>query len=161
MRIISIKDNIFTDYKKTSMLISMPICCGKCYKEVNKDKSMCHNEHLDKSNIIDVSNQYIIDRYIKNPLSKAVIFGGKEPFDSFEDVVAFIEDFRKHSTDEIIIYSGYYKNEVKDEILKLKSFNNIIIKFGRYKPNTESIYSEVLGVKLASSNQYARRIENL
>lgn len=161
MRIINIKDNIFTDYKKTSMLISMPICCGKCYKEANKDKSMCHNEHLDNLKTLEVSNKYIIDRYVKNPLSKAIIFGGKEPFDSFEDVISFIEEFRNNYNDEIIIYSGYYKNEVKEKILKLKSFDNIIIKFGRYKPNETPVHSDVLGIKLSSSNQYARRIEDL
>jgi hypothetical protein len=41
---------------------------------------------------------------------------------------------------------------------QLKSFSNIIIKFGRFIPNQEPHYDEVLGVKLASDNQYARRI---
>ena len=41
---------------------------------------------------------------------------------------------------------------------KLKQYDNIIIKFGRFIPNQEKHYDEVLGVELASPNQYARRI---
>ena len=37
-------------------------------------------------------------------------------------------------------------------------FTNIIIKFGRYIPNQKPHYDEVLGVNLASDNQYAERI---
>ena len=38
---------------------------------------------------------------------------------------------------------------------------NIIIKFGRFIPNRPSRYDEVLGVELASDNQFAKRIEDL
>ena len=35
------------------------------------------------------------------------------------------------------------------------NYNNIIIKFGRYIPNQGTHFDKVLGVKLASDNQYA------
>jgi len=33
---------------------------------------------------------------------------------------------------------------------------NIIVKFGRYRPNQEKHYDKILGVFLASDNQYAK-----
>jgi len=35
---------------------------------------------------------------------------------------------------------------------------NIIIKYGRFIPDKEKHYDEVLGIYLASDNQYAERI---
>ena len=43
-------------------------------------------------------------------------------------------------------------------INNLKQFPNIIIKFGRFIPNQQSHYDEVLGINLASDNQYAKKI---
>ena len=37
-------------------------------------------------------------------------------------------------------------------------FKNIIIKFGRYIPNQQAHYDDILGVNLASNNQYAIKI---
>jgi hypothetical protein len=37
-------------------------------------------------------------------------------------------------------------------------FDNIVIKFGRYRPGQQKHFDEVLGVELASDNQYAKRI---
>jgi hypothetical protein len=37
-------------------------------------------------------------------------------------------------------------------------FKNIIIKFGRFVPNKPHHIDEVLGIELASDNQYAKRI---
>ena len=37
-------------------------------------------------------------------------------------------------------------------------WENIIIKFGRYIPNQEKHYDDVLGIELASDNQYAEVI---
>ena len=37
-------------------------------------------------------------------------------------------------------------------------FKNIIIKFGRYIPNRNNKYDEILGVTLASDNQFAEKI---
>ena len=48
--------------------------------------------------------------------------------------------------------------EIIDQVEKLMDFKNIIIKFGRYIPDRPSKFDEVLGVTLASDNQYAERI---
>ena len=40
----------------------------------------------------------------------------------------------------------------------LKSYKNIIIKFGRFIPNDKPHRDTILGVNLASSNQYAKKI---
>ena len=60
--------------------------------------------------------------------------------------------------DEIIIYTGYKKYEIENQLNQLKQFSNIIVKFGRYIPQQPPIYDEILGVELASPNQYAERI---
>ena len=39
-------------------------------------------------------------------------------------------------------------------IEKLKEFPNIVIKFGRYIPNHEKHYDEVLGIYLVSNNPF-------
>jgi hypothetical protein len=41
---------------------------------------------------------------------------------------------------------------------ELSACPNIIIKYGRFIPNHQPHYDEILGVKLASDNQYAERI---
>ena len=40
----------------------------------------------------------------------------------------------------------------------LLQYPNIIIKYGRFIPDQKSHYDEILGVELASNNQYARNI---
>jgi hypothetical protein len=50
--------------------------------------------------------------------------------------------------------------EQKSFYKDLCQFSNIIIKFGRFRPGQEPHYDEVLGVKLASDNQYAKRVSN-
>ena len=60
--------------------------------------------------------------------------------------------------DDIVIYTGYNKEELIDRIEWLSGFSNIIVKFGRYIPNQEKHFDEVLGIYLASDNQYAERL---
>lgn len=79
-------------------------------------------------------------------------------FDSFGDLYKFIATLRNSSTDDVVIYTGYYENEVEDEIAMLKNFKNIIVKFGRFIPNQQPHFDTVLGVMLASDNQYAKKI---
>lgn len=149
----------FTDivnYKKISTFIIMPNCSFKCDKECNSN--VCQNSQLANEEIIDYSVEQLINEYDKNSIAKAIVFGGLEPLDSFNELYDFITKFRLHHVDDIVIYTGYYKDEVADKIEKLKKFNNIIIKFGRFIPNQEKHYDEVLGVYLASLNQVAEKI---
>ena len=48
--------------------------------------------------------------------------------------------------------------EIKDKIEWLRLYQPIIVKYGRYIPNQASHYDSILGVKLASPNQYAEVI---
>lgn len=72
------------------------------------------------------------------------------------ELIPLIACFRiQGCNDEFIIYTGYYPNEIEEELSMLKNFDNIIIKYGRYIPNRPSRYDEVLGINLVSDNQYA------
>ena len=158
MLIKDINECDFINYKKISMFIIFPFCSFKCDKEFGV--KLCQNWGLTREPNIEISSKEIIDRYLRNPITQAVVCGGLEPFDSWKDLLSFIKEFRKFSNDDIVIYTGYNKDEILDKIQTLKdnNINNIIIKFGRYKPNEEKHFDEVLGVNLASFNQYAERV---
>lgn len=156
MLIKNIDECDFVNYKKISMFIIFPFCTFKCDKEFGV--TLCQNWSLVKEPNLNISNEEIINRYINNPITKSIVMGGLEPFESWDEVYSFIEDFRAVCDDDIVIYTGFNESEILDKIDKLKRFKNIIIKFGRYKPNQEKHYDDVLGVKLASDNQYAKKI---
>lgn len=139
------------------MFIGFPNCNWKCEKDCGE--KMCQNKKLALSPDIEISCNTIVDRYMENPITKAIVMGGLEPFDNWEDLVNLIYEFRKHTQDFVVIYSGFYLSEINDKVEYLRqNYDNIIIKFGRFVPNQEPHYDEVLGVRLASSNQYAERI---
>ena len=60
------------------------------------------------------------------------------------------------SKDPIVIYTGYKEEELTEQIKFLQKFDNIIVKFGRFIPDSLHIFDTVLGVTLASNNQYAK-----
>ena len=160
MKIKNLIDEDFVNYKKPSMFIGTSKCNNfKCDKEAGCQ--VCQNSDLANSPIIEINNDEIIKRYLDNPITEAVVIGGLEPFDTFEELYQFIKDFRRKSNDDIIIYTGYYPEEVSEKIRQLSLFLNIIIKFGRFIPNQKSHYDTVLGVELASDNQEAVRMEDL
>lgn len=146
----------FSNYKMPSMFVIFPTCDWKCDRECGK--RVCQNGSLAKAPINDIDVDILINKYIDNPISKAVVCGGLEPMDSWNDLQLFIEKFREKSQDNIVIYTGYYKEEIVDKIDWLKSYDNIIIKFGRFIPGHKKHYDEVLGVELASDNQHAEVI---
>lgn len=157
MKIINIIVEDFVNYKKPSIFIGFPCCTFKCNKEAGK--VVCQNYHLMQEKQIDISYEEIVKMYLENPLTSAIVFGGLEPFDTYEDVKNLIIEFRKHTNDEIVIYTGYNEDEVKNKTALLsKNFANIIVKFGRFMPNTTQHFDEILGVKLFGDNQYAKKI---
>lgn len=157
MKIKGLIEEDFVNYKKPSMFIIFPSCTFKCDKEAGC--SICQNSGLANEPDIDISFIEIVSRYVKNPITKAIVFGGLEPFDS-EELFMFIEYIRNYTDDDIIIYTGYTEEEIFYEVnwLQESGIKNIIIKYGRFIPNQEKHYDEILGVELASPNQYARRI---
>lgn len=156
MQVINIVDEDFTNYREISMFIGMPYCSGKCWRELGLDCSICQNENLRNEDKIQISIDEIIDRYDSNPLSKAIVFGGMEPLDSIEDLNAFILNFRYRHADTIVIYTGYTEEEANEKLKYILLAENVIIKYGRYIPNNTPVYDNILGVKLASNNQYAK-----
>ena len=156
MKINAIRDEDFTNYKKASMFISFPTCTFKCEKECGI--KCCQNSELAKSPITDYDIDKLIKRYVDNIYTSAIVCGGLEPFDSFEELIIFIMKFREISKDDIVIYTGYNEYEIQNKIDKLKQYENIIVKFGRFIPNKEKHFDEVLGIYLASDNQYAKKI---
>ena len=156
MKIKNIIDEDFINYKKPSMFIAFPYCTFKCDRECGKP--ICQNSDLAYAPNIEIEIGIIIQRYLNNPITSALVLGGLEPFDSFGDMVSLIYQFRLECDDDIIIYTGYVEDEIFTQVNMLKEFGNIIIKFGRYIPDNNKHYDEILGIELASDNQYARRI---
>lgn len=160
MKIKTIVDEDFTNYKKPSMYIGTAQCSGKCCIEAGIPLSVCHNDGWRKSATIEMADSEIITRYISNDITRAICFAGLEPFEQFSELYAFIVAFRNmyKRNDDIVIYTGYDKDEIEEQIKLLSVFENIIVKFGRYLPGYEPHYDEILGVNLASGNQYAEVI---
>lgn len=156
MKVKTIITEDFSNYKKPSMLIGFPKCSFKCDKECGSQ--VCQNSKLAKSPNIEISYDNIIKKYLNNNLTEAIVFGGLEPFDSLKDLYLLINAFRLYTDDDIVIYTGYYPDEITKQIEQLEQYPNIVIKFGRFIPNQEHHMDEILGVELASPNQYAVKI---
>ena len=158
MKYKAIVDEDFNNYKKPAMFIGAYSCSGKCWKELHLSSSVCQNDVLNNSETLFIDNDNLISKYINNHITSAIVFGGLEPFDQFTEIYDFIKKLREdyRCRDDVVIYTGYYPDEIETEILMLERYPNIIVKFGRYIPNIESRYDEILGVNLASDNQYAQ-----
>ena len=154
-----IKMEVFQDYKKPSMLLSTAYCTWKCCTEHGLDISVCQNSELAKQRNHVYKFDMIYNMYQKNGITKAIIIAGLEPMLQFQEVISLIDYFRsRNSNDTFVIYTGYNKEELVEQIEELKKYPNIVVKYGRYVPDSESRYDEVLGITLASSNQYAEQI---
>jgi hypothetical protein len=156
MEVKQIIDEDFVNYKIPSMYIGFPKCSFKCEKECGK--RVCQNGVLAASPTIDIDIDNIVSRYMSNFITSAIVIAGLEPFDSYDDLFSLMQSFRKHTDDDIVIYTGFYKGEILDQINQIINLKNIVIKFGRYIPDQEKHYDDILGVYLASDNQYAERI---
>ena len=157
MQIKFLVDEDFVNYKKPSMFIGAGISCSfKCDKECGQN--VCQNSGLSRESTIRLSIEKIVKRYIDNPITSAIVIGGLEPFDNYQEVKALISELRHKTNDDIVIYTGYIEEEIEDKIIDLSIFPNIIIKFGRFIPNSQARIDKILGVKLASANQYAECI---
>lgn len=146
----------FVNYKKPSMILGFPKCSFKCNTDCGRQ--VCHNNALTSSPNVYISNTGVIMRYMRNQLTHAICLQGLEPLDSWEDVISLIDNFRKQSQDDIVIYTGYTEEEAQWYIRQLQPYGNIIMKFGRFIPDQRPHYDQVLGVYLASDNQYAKKI---
>lgn len=157
MQLTGMIDEDFSNYKLPAMFLSTSVCSFKCDRECGR--KVCQNSELATAKVIEVNNTEIIERYMSNPITKAVVIGGLEPFDTFDAIFTFMCQLRKKTNDPIILYTGYNQSEIITQLATIQLYcTNVIIKFGRYVPDQAPHYDDVLGVNLASDNQYARRI---
>lgn len=171
MRIKGLIEEDFVNYKKPSMYIAFPTCSFKC--DIENGGLFCHNSALALKPDVEISKEEIAERYINNPITEAIVIAGLEPFDSALDLLPFIHTMRENykCNDPIIIYTGYTEDELNEGNFgygareaqkvywKLVKQLGVIVKFGRYRPNEEAHLDPILGVKLTSSNQYAKEFK--
>ena len=158
MLVKGITDEDFVNYKLPSMFIATPICSFKCENECGV--RCCQNSALVKQKNWEINTEAVIKRYLRNKITKAIVFGGLEPLDRPFDVLEFLSKLRilYKCDDPVVIYTGYYPDELPRFMGKFKEYKNVIMKFGRYIPGQEPHFDEVLGVNLASDNQYGEVI---
>ena len=147
----------FINYNVPCMTLEFPTCSFKCDKECGQQ--VCQNSSLVQMPTLDIDLNYLINLYLNDPITEAICCQGLEPLDSLDELIEFLDILRKNylCQDDIVIYTGYTKEELSDNgILSiLNNFKPIIIKYGRYIPNWDSHYDSILKVNLASPNQYA------
>lgn len=158
MQVKGITDEDFVNYKCPSMYICTNTCDFKCDRE--NGRRCCQNSAIAQMDSICVADEAIIQRYLKNTITHAIVFAGLEPFEQFDEVFNLISKLRNdyHCNDTVVIYTGFERAEICTQVEALRMFRNIVIKYGRFVPDQEKHYDEVLGVYLASPNQYAEEI---
>lgn len=155
MKLKVILDETYGDFEKAAMLLVAPTCYQKCVG--------CQNLYLTNVRTKTYSDEYIVNRFLKNQFTEAIIIGGLEPLDDIDDVYSFVLNLlaMTYSANRptLVIYTGYTLTELPelegwDEVeTALKMYNKALVKFGRYIPNKPSVWSPELGVYLASNNQ--------
>ena len=135
MIIKQLRDEDFTNYRLPSMVVGFPSCTFKCEKDCGC-RGMCQNSELFKSPSIEMSSKDIVDRYMNNPITRAIVLGGLEPFDTFGQMLELMCEFREKTDDTIVIYSGYYRDEIpKERIDAIIKYVNEHPEFGLYLEN--------------------------
>ena len=130
--------NPFQITKNVQWLSPGCTCSFKC------GKNICQNSKLALSPTKEIDVEKIVDNYLKNELTSAIVFGGLEFMDQFFELIECVHAFREKTDDDIVVYTGYDKNEIEEKIILLKKYKNIIVKFGRFIPNQKTHYDKVL-----------------
>ena len=159
MKIKGLIDEDFVNYKLPSMFILTYTCDWKCCVEANIPIETCQNCELSQSETYEISIEELYQRYIDNPISESIVIGGLEHAKQMDEINYLVKYFRDDGcNDDIVIYTGYYENEITSWITYLKQFSNVVFKFGRFIPNHKPHYDKILGVNLTSDNQYGKKI---
>ena len=159
MRLKGISTEDFVNYKDPSIFLSSCICDFKCCRESGLDTGVCQNAPLAQMPNKEIDNQSIYSYFVNDPITKAVVIGGMEPMLQIDEIFDLLATFRNNGCDAIfVIYTGYYPDEIKEELDKLRQYPNVIVKFGRYIPDRPTRHDDVIGITLASDNQYAEQI---
>ena len=93
MKLKGLNECDIVNYKKVSMFIIFPNCSFKCDKECGE--SVCQNSALAVSQNVETPIEEIIKRYVNNPMISALVCGGLEPCDSWEELKELIHTLRK------------------------------------------------------------------
>lgn len=159
MRVKGIIEEDFTNYKQPSMFVNSCFCDFKCCTEIGMDVGVCQNAPLAQAPVKDIPNSVIFEHFVRNPITKAIVVGGMEPILQTDELISLIDYFRSSGCDcEFVIYTGYYPEEIQEQLSVLSGYKNITVKFGRFIPNKKSRYDDVIGITLSSDNQFARKI---
>ncbi len=156
MRVKNIIWEDTVNYCKPSLFIGTAICSFKCGKE------NCQNKDLKGAPDIEISEGAIIQKYLNNPITEAIVLGGLEPLDQMADVSDFCSMLNDRGiNDDLVIYTGYTEEEAEEEVRYLRKLNckyrNLVVKYGRFIPDSDPVMDSILGVELVSDNQYAMR----
>jgi len=152
MRLKQIIDESFGDFKQCSMLLVADKCTFKC--------EGCQNKHLMLLETQEFPDEEILERFLNNPISEAIVIGGLEPFEQLSEVVHFISKATEMKLSvPIVVYTGF---DMEDYDLywsgfepAAKSYDGpVIVKFGRYIQGSKPYFNKDLGVTLISDNQY-------
>lgn len=156
MKIRALIDEDFVQYKVPSMFIGMCYCDWKCCRDGGFTEDVCQNHELATAPIHEIDDDELIRRYLSNDLTHAIVFGGLEPLSQLDEIMCFLYKLREeyHCDDTVVIYTGYTEPEAQRAFF-LGNYGHVVMKFGRYIPGDQPHYDSVLGVNLASSNQYA------
>lgn len=141
----------FSNYRLPSLFIGTSECAHNC--------PGCQNNSLKQRSAEEISNETLMRYYfIDNAITEAIVLGGLDPLQTFKETLEFYQHARSYGFDfPIVIYTGYTEEEAADKISQLVNIGgHLIVKYGRYIAGHQSHYDEVLGVKLASDNQYAK-----
>lgn len=159
---MKIKDLVTEDlvnYKVPSLFIISCMCDWKCCREQGYDISICQNQSVEDFPTIDVPDSTIFRLFHDNDITQAVVVGGLEPMLQFNELYHLIQYFRNHDENcTFVIYTGYYPEEILDKVDLLRDLGEIIIKYGRYIKDRATRFEPLLGVNLASDNQFAFKL---
>lgn len=160
MRVKTLVKEDFVNYRKPAMFIGTISCDGKCCTEAGLPLSVCQNDVWRVCAPIEIADDEICRSYLTNGITQAIVFGGLEPVEQAQEILALIKTLREEygRDDDVVIYTGFYPHEIPDFLTALREYPNIVVKFGRFVPGRKRRLDEVLGVELSSDNQFAERI---
>lgn len=174
MRIKAIKADDYTNYRDpegwSSLFVGMGTCDWKCCIAAGIPIETCQNSELARAPIVELDATSLLKRYALE--SGSVVVGGLEPFNdmgslkelatAYRDFVNYLSLGGETKLDKFVVYTGYNPDEVIDRVEEIynivKERLTFIVKFGRFVPGQKPHTDKVLGVDLASDNQYARVI---
>ena len=160
MRVRKLLTERFQDYKVPSMYLAACFCDWKCCPD---KPYVCQNNPVVRLPVTDIPDDEILDAYLSDPITEAIVIAGLEPLLQAREVCSLIRQAVKRGIKTtFVIYTGYTKDEVRcisffDDLKDTGYRKNVqmIVKYGRYVPDQQPHFDEVLGVELASDNQYA------